>query len=296
MTTRMHADEFDTGPGLVRKLIDDQFPHWAGLAITPVRSAGTDNAMYRLGEELVVRLPRIPGAVPDVAKEQHWLPLLAPHLPLTVPAPVAHGAPAPDFPHPWSVQHWLPGTSLIDHPVADLAAVARDLGAFVAALRSVPLPGGPAGYRAGPLGTHDEAVRAAIRSPDGPPDPDADPAAVLAVWEQALAAPAWPGPPVWTHGDLLPGNLLARQGRLTAVIDFGCGGVGDPACDLLPAWAVLDAGTRPLFREAAAPDRATWLRARGWALAFALPARDHYRTTNPTLAAIARRTVRELFT
>ncbi|MGW2401538.1 aminoglycoside phosphotransferase family protein [Kitasatospora sp. NPDC001664] len=290
MGTRMNPDEFDTDPGLVRRLIDGQFPHWAGLAITPVRSSGTDNAMYRLGEELVVRLPRIPGAVPDVAKEQHWLPRLAPHLPLTVPAPVALGAPVPDFPHPWSVQRWLPGANLFDHPLADLAPVARSLGAFVAALRDVPSEGGPAGYRAGPLSARDEEVCGAVRAIGAL----VDPAAVLADWEDALAAPAWDGPPVWTHGDLLPGNLLAHDDRLTAVIDFGCGGVGDPACDLLPAWALLDAGTRPAFRAAAAPDDATWLRARGWALAFALPAWAHYRTTNPTLATIARRTVAEV--
>ncbi|WP_413757110.1 aminoglycoside phosphotransferase family protein [Streptomyces sp. MMBL 11-3] len=289
----MHPDELDIDESLVERLVAEQFPAWARLPVKRVVSAGTDNAMYRLGDDMVVRLPRLPGGAGQVAKEQHWLPRLAPHLPLAVPVPLAEGAPGQGYPLPWGVFRWLDGENVHDAPFTDEAARAEAavaLGRFVAALRAVDAVGGPPSWRGGPL-TDDDHVRAAIRGLGA--DGTLDAARASAAWEDALRVPRWAGAPVWLHGDLLPGNLLAREGRLGAVIDFGGLGTGDPAADVLAAWAVFTAGTRRLFREAAGVDDATWARGRGWALYFGLTAEHHYRVTNPVLAAVAHRTVAE---
>ncbi|UXY19643.1 aminoglycoside phosphotransferase family protein [Streptomyces cynarae] len=288
---KMHADELDVGTALVRRLVAEQFPRWAGLPVTEVPSAGTDNAMYRLGDDMVVRLPRRPGGARQVDEEQRWLPLLAPHLPLPVPVPLGRGAPAHGYAHPWSVLRWLDGGNAYDAPITELDAAAMELGRFVTALRRVDASGGPASWRGGPVAANDAYVRAAIR--DLGADGTVDAAAATALWEEVVRLPQWEGDPVWLHGDLLPGNLLTTAGRLTAVIDFGGLGVGDPAADTLAAWAVFTHGTRDLFREAAAVDDATWARGRGWALCFGLMAEHYYRETNPVLAAVGHRAVTE---
>ncbi|UQX02976.1 aminoglycoside phosphotransferase family protein [Streptomyces sp. RerS4] len=288
-TVKMHADEVDMDEALVGRLIAAQFPQWADLPVVKVRSAGTDNAMFRLGSELAVRLPRIPDSVGQVAKENRWLPHLAPHLPLPVPVPLGEGVPGEGFAFPWSVYGWLDGENLFDEPPADLRDAAVRLGDFVSALRRIDTTGGPRSFRGGPVATRDDGVRAAIRDLGADGTLDAD--AATALWEETLRLPQWQDAPVWLHGDLLPGNLLAQDGRLAAVIDFGGVGIGDPACDMMAAWTLLTPETRPLFREAAAVDDATWARGRGWALAFGLTAEHYYRQTNPTLAAVAHRTV-----
>ncbi|MFD6289361.1 aminoglycoside phosphotransferase family protein [Streptomyces sp. NPDC060205] len=288
---KMHPDELDIDEALVGRLVAEQFPQWGGLDVEQVVSAGTDNAMYRLGDDMVVRLPRLPGGAGQVEKEQRWLPRLAPRLPLAVPVPLAAGVPGQGYALPWGVFRWLDGSNVYDRPLgagAELADAAVRLGRFVAALREVDAVGGSPSWRGGPL-ADDRHVRAAIRELGA--DGTLDASAVTAVWEDALPVPRWSGDPVWLHGDLLPGNLLAQDGRLSAVIDFGGLGTGDPAADVLAAWAVFDEATRPLFREAAAVDDDTWARGRGWALYFGLTAGHHYRVTNPVLAAVGRRAV-----
>ncbi|MEV0226176.1 aminoglycoside phosphotransferase family protein [Streptomyces sp. NPDC050704] len=290
---KMHADELDIDAALVGRLVAEQFPQWAGLPVKEVVSAGTENAMYRLGEDMVVRLPRLPGEAGQV-DEQRWLPRLAPHLPLAVPVPLAKGAPGQGYGLPWGVFRWLDGDNVYDAPLTDpaeLAHAAVELGRFVAALRKVDATGGPASWRGGSLTGDDGDVRTAIRGLDAAGTWDG--AVATAAWEEALRLPQWDGDPVWLHGDLLPGNLLATGGRLSAVIDFGGLGVGDPAADVLAAWAVFTPETRGLFREAAAVDDATWARGRGWALCFGLVAEHHYRVTNPVLAAVGHRAVAE---
>jgi aminoglycoside phosphotransferase (APT) family kinase protein len=292
---KMHSDEVDTDVSLVGRLLAGQFPQWADLPIEPVRSAGTDNALYRLGEDMVVRLPRIHWATGQVEKEQCWLPRLAPHLPLAIPVPLAMGVPVADYPWHWSVYRWLAGETATVEPVADLRQAATDLALFIAALQRIDPTGGPPpgphnSSRGEPLALRDAQTRTAIASLHGM----LDTGAVTAAWEAALAAPAWQGPPVWIHGDLQAGNLLARQGRLSAVIDFGCLGVGDPACDLQVAWNFLSAETRDIFRAALSVDAATWARGRGWALSVGLIALPYYRDTNPILAGISRRAIDEI--
>ncbi|MFF5707270.1 aminoglycoside phosphotransferase family protein [Streptomyces sp. NPDC012794] len=292
MTKR--ADGAGIDESLVERLIAAQFPQWAGLPVRKVTSAGTDHAMYRLGEDMTVRLPRIPDAEGQVAAEQRWLPHLAPHLPLEVPEPLGHGAPGEGYGSAWSVYRWLDGENLYDRPLtgSGLQDAAAALGRFLAALHRVGTAGAPRSFRGGPVDTADDEVRAAIR--DLGADGTHDAGAATAAWEAAVRAPGWRGAPVWLHGDLLPGNLLGRRGRLAAVIDFGLVGVGDPACDLMAAWTLLTAETRDAFREAAGVDDATWARGRGWALRFGLTAEHYYRGgLNPVLARTGHRAAAE---
>ncbi|WP_407568986.1 aminoglycoside phosphotransferase family protein [Deinococcus altitudinis] len=301
---RMHENEVDTGADLVRRLLaaqcprsQSQFPQWADLPLTPVRSAGTDNAVYRLGDALSVRLPRIGWAVDQVEKEHAWLPRLAPHLPLAVPEPVFRGEPGEGFPYPWAVHRWLEGENLNADTLADPEAAARDLARFVLALRHLPTPpDAPRAGRGQPLATRDEGVREAVAALGDLIDGKA----ALTAWERALRAPEWKDAPVWVHGDLSPGNLLFQSGRLSAVIDFGGLGVGDPACDLMPAWSLFSAGGREVFRAALAADvplavgEALWERGRGHALAQALMFIPYYLHTNPVGVRGARQVVAQV--
>jgi aminoglycoside phosphotransferase (APT) family kinase protein len=291
----MHADEVDIDATLVARLVAAQFPRWAELPIEPIRSAGTDNALYRLGEDMVVRLPRILTATGQIERERKWLPRLAPRLPLAVPIPIAKGMPAEGYAWHWSIYRWLEGETATIDRIADPLQAATELSEFVAALRRVDPAGGPPpdehnSFRGVPLSRRDSSTRDAIRRLRN----TFDAAAVIAAWEAALQAPVWQGGDVWLHGDLHAANLLARHGRLSAVIDFGCMGVGDPACDVMVAWTYLSAETRDAFRAALPLDDATWARGRGWALSFGLIALPYYETTNPELAGIARRSIEEV--
>ncbi|GAA3392673.1 aminoglycoside phosphotransferase family protein [Streptomyces roseoviridis] len=273
---------------LVRRLVASQFPHWAELPVRQLETAGTDNAMFRLGDELVVRLPKADWAQGQVEKEQRWLPLLAPALPLPVPVPVGRGVPGEGFGQAWSVFRWLDGSDAYEAPVGDLASAAVALGRFGAALRTVDATGGPVSFRGGHVTEWEEGGMAqAIRELGE--DGTLDAAAATAAWEAVLRLPQWDRAPVWVHGDLLPGNLLTRDGRLSAVIDWGGLGTGDPACDMMAAWTLLTPETRPLFREAARVDDATWARGRGWALCWGIVTEHYYRGKNPVLAEVAHR-------
>jgi aminoglycoside phosphotransferase (APT) family kinase protein len=290
----VHRDELAIDDALVRRLLAAQFPQWADLPLERVESDGTDNAIYRLGGYMAVRLPRINWAVGQVEKEHRWLLRLAPHLPLAIPVPLARGVPGEGYPWDWSVYRWLDGENATVDRIADLRQAALDLASFVAALQRIDPAGGPlAGgenSRGVPLAMRDARTRAAIASLRGTLDTDA----VTAAWDEALRAPAWSGPGVWVHGDLHAGNLLARHGRLSAVIDFGALAVGDPACDLMGAWMLLTPDTRVVFRAALAVDEATWARGRGWALSVALIILPYYKDTNPVLCGIARYAVAEV--
>lgn len=255
---------------LVRRLVAAQFPHWAHLAVTPVAHGGWDNRTFHLGEAMSVRLPSRSAYAAQVQKEQRWLPRLAPRLPLPTPEPLAVGRPGEDYPHPWSVLRWLPGEAASRAAIADPAGVARDVADFLVALQAIDAADGPAAgphsfFRGGPLSTYDAETRAAVAALGR----SIDARAALAVWDEALAS-AWTGPPVWVHGDVAAGNLLVEDGRLSAVIDFGCCAVGDPACDLAIAWTFFEGEARRAFRAALPLDAGTWARGRGWTLWKAL--------------------------
>lgn len=294
VSRKMHIDEVDTDKSLVRLLVDAQFPQWARLPIKTVPSAGTSNALYRLGDEMVVRLPRTPSASKQVDKEQRWLPKLAPLLPLAIPYPLAAGAPAEGYPWHWSVYPWLAGKDASVTPVADEHQTAIALAEFILALHQIDPTGGPPPgkhnfFRGEPLALRDSETRAAITALQVPFDADL----MVEVWNSSLEAPVWSDPPRWIHGDLIPTNLLVQNGRLSAVIDFGGLGVGDPACDLLAAWTLFSAEARGVFRSTLAVDEATWSRGRGWALSFGVIAFEYYQETNPVLAGIAKRSIEE---
>jgi aminoglycoside phosphotransferase (APT) family kinase protein len=293
---KMHADELDIDVELVRTLVAEQFPEWADLPVVPVEPRGTDNALYRLGESMVVRLPRQPGKVRPLAKEHEWLPRLAPHLPLDVPLPLVQGVPSEGFPLAWSIFSWLDGEPVTQAPIADLNEGARELAGFIAALQRIdtvgaPAPGDHNAARGVPLERRDPMTRAAIAALEG----TIDTAAVSAEWERALAAPAWEGPPLWLHGDLDARNLLVRDGRLSGVVDFGCLGVGDPAYDVMAAWKLFAGESREVFRACLAVDDATWTRSRGLAVSQAVMALSYYTpATNAVLYAEAGRWVAEV--
>ena len=255
---------------LARRLIDSQFPQWSQLPITPVEVDGWDNRTFRLGSELTIRLPSGPWYAMQVDKEQRWLPVLAHQLPLPIPLPVARGEPDAGFPYPWSVYRWLDGELASKAQIDDLSAFASALAGFLTALRRADATGGPAPgqhnfFRGGPLGTDEEEARQAIDTLGD----EIPTAAVRRVWEDAMST-AWDRAPVWLHGDVATGNLLVRDGRLGAVLDFGSSGVGDPACDMVIAWTFLSGSSRDRFRAEIDVDAGTWSRGRGWALWKAL--------------------------
>ncbi|HEV7649970.1 MAG TPA: aminoglycoside phosphotransferase family protein [Actinophytocola sp.] len=275
---------------LVKRLIRAQFPRWADLPVTPVEFDGWDNRTYRLGDDKTVRLPTAAGYVPAVAKENEWLPRLAAALPVAVPAVLGAGVPGEGYPFPWSVRGWLPGVTADRARIDDPVRFAGEVAGFVAALQRCDARGGPAAgehswFRGSPLAHYDEETRRCLGQLDGRVDGKA-----AAVWDAALGA-EWLGAPVWFHGDVAAGNLLVRDGRLAAVIDFGTSGVGDPACDLVIAWTLFSGASRAAFRRAVGQDGGTWARARGWALWKALLTLTGCIDTDPDLAALNRRVI-----
>ncbi|WP_425838849.1 aminoglycoside phosphotransferase family protein [Streptomyces fractus] len=288
---KLHRNEPDFDEDLVRALVDGQFPRWADLPLKYVDSNGTQNVLYRLGEEWVVRLPRLPGVVQELADAREWMPYLAARLPVPVPEQVAEGEPGHGFPWPWAVHRWLPGENPVvgrlDRPEAE--ALAEDLAGFVTAMRAIDTAGAPESFRGRPLAERADGTREVIRRLDG----TLDSAAALAVWGEAVRTPG-ADRDVWLHADLQPGNLLVSRGRLGAVIDFGCMGTGDPAVDLITAWYVLGGPERRVFREAVAVDDGVWARARGWALTIAVHELAYYRDSNPFMVRSASRVVGEI--
>ena len=295
-TGKMHEDEVETDASLVSRLLAAQFPHWADLRIEPVRSSGTDNAIYRLGDDMAVRLPRIDWATEQVDKELVGCPPWRRSCRWASPSRWRKGHPA----------RATPGIGRLpvarrrerdDRPHRRSSPSGDGLGRFVATLRGSTPPEGHRRARTTPSAgcrspMRDAATREAIASLRGM----FESAALTEAWTAALHVPAWSGPAVWIHGDLQPGNLLARQGRISAVIDFGCLGVGDPACDLLPAWNSLHRWVSGYFRAALDVDDATWARGRGWALSVALLYIPYYLATDPAGVENAKRVIDEVLT
>ena len=289
----LHANEVAIDDALVRGLLADQLPQWADLPLERVPVPGSDHVLYRLGTELVVRLPRKEGVDAQIDKERKWLPRFASLLPCGVPVPLVKGESRPEYPFSWSVYRWLDGGT--PSHGAESRVLATDVARFVVALRRIdgrggPIAGGQNFFRGAPLAVRDAPTRAAIAELAGTYDADA----LTGAWEDALRAPTWRGRPVWVHGDLTPENLLVREGRLAGVVDFGCLGLGDPACDVMVAWSLLEGEARDVFRTAVAADEATWARGRGWALSTAVIALPYYQDTHRPRAANARYRIREV--
>jgi len=270
---------------LVRRLVTAQFPQWRHLPVRVVETAGWDNKTFRLGEQMIVRLPRAAAYAAQVEKEHRWLPKLAPLLPIQIPTPLAIGEPAEDYPWRWSIYRWIEGETATPERIGDLNDFAAGLAEFLIALQQIdPMNGPPPGphnfYRGGPLTTYDAETRQAIALLKGKLDVEA----ATEIWDMALKA-TWEHPPVWLHGDVSAGNLLIQEGRLSAIIDFGMVGVGDPACDLSIAWMLFKGESRRTFRAMLPLDANTWARGRAWTLWKALIVAARLTETNATEAA-----------
>jgi aminoglycoside phosphotransferase (APT) family kinase protein len=281
---------------LVGRLIEAQFPQWTGLPVTPVEVDGWDNRTYRLGTTMTVRLPTAAGYVPAVAKENEWLPRLAPALPVAVPPVLGLGKPGEGYPYPWSVRGWLPGETAQRATIADRSQFAASVAGFLRALQRCDTTGAPpAGehswYRGASPAYYDDETRRCLAALTGVIDTES----ATKVWEAALAA-EWHGTPVWFHGDIAAGNLLVVDGELAAVIDFGTSGVGDPACDLVIAWTMFSGASREVFRAAMEQDDATWARARGWLLWKSMLVLSQTLGTDPDEAAAHQRLINEVLT
>ena len=262
---------------LVSGLVADQFPQWAHLPVRPVALDGWDNTTFRLGDTMSVRVPSADEYALQVDKEQRWLPVLAPQLPLPIPVPLGRGQPSAALPRPWSVYRWIEGEPLLGDSVVDPVALAEDVAGFLAALYTCtpagPLPGAHSFNRGGPVDVWDDDVDANLRLLCD----DVDVVAARQVWSTALGARCEMSP-VWVHGDITGTNLVVRDGRLAGVVDFGCSAYGDPACDLTIAWTYLDRPARDRFMACVPVEPSAWARARGWALWKALNHLVHDRT------------------
>jgi aminoglycoside phosphotransferase (APT) family kinase protein len=294
----LHDDELRIDLSIVRALVDRARPDWASLPLTPLRASGSTNALFRLGHDLLVRLPRQPGGSAAIEKEAHWLPKIGPRLPVSTPQVVAVGEPDLGYPERWSVVRWLEGElPTVFDPQSDTGstrlALAHDLAAVVTALRSIPVPHQARtdprlhSYRGDPLASLDDTTRRNVAACRDIPRLDVDLDAALEIWDQAIALRTRGVRTTtrWYHGDLLAENLLVRDGRLAAVLDFGGLGVGDPTVDLVVAWELLDPSSREVFRRAVGVDETSWLRGRAWALGLALMTFPYYWSTMPDRCA-----------
>ena len=303
----LHDDELSVDASLVRALVDGAFPALAHLPLSRLASSGSTNVLFRLGPDLLVRLPRQPGDGATIGKEARWLPDVGAALPVAVPEVVGVGEPALGYPERWSIVRWLDGeTPEVVGPEAPpdprRRDLALDLAASIGALggRDVPADAlrDPAlrWYRGDPLAAMDEDTRTNLEACRAIPDLGLDLEAIAAAWDEVMTLPGIDRAvePRWYHGDLNAENLLVRNGRLTAVLDFGGLSVGDPTIDLLPAWEVLDVPARQVFRDAMRVDEATWLRGRGWALALALMTFPYYWSTMPARCQARLATVRSV--
>lgn len=280
--------------GLVKRLVKAQFPQWADLAIQPVKVDGWDNRTYRLGDELTVRLPSAAAYAAAVQKEDEWLPRLAPQLPVPIPETLGKGGPGEGYAFHWSVRRWLDGETASPERIDDLTGFATSVGEFLLALQRCDATGGPMPgphnfYRGAPPVHYDDETRRALVALDG----RVDTAGATAVWEAAIASVS-ERPPVWFHGDIAHGNLLVADGKLSAVIDFGTSGIGDPACDLVIAWTMFSGASREAFRRTVDQDAGTWARARGWALWKALIVLADVIDTDADRAAVNRHVIDEV--
>jgi aminoglycoside phosphotransferase (APT) family kinase protein len=276
---KMHEGEVAVDETLARRLIASQFPRWSRLPLAPVEPAGTDHAIYRLGDDMAARFPRIGWAAGQPAKEFAWLPRIASHLSVAVPEPLALGDPTDAYPFHWLVCTWLEGDNATPERLASQESTARDLARLLTELEAIDTEGGPpAAYgRGAPLETMDEDFRASLAT-------YGEHGWLLRGWQEGLDAPAWREAAVWLHGDLDARNLLASNGHLSGLLDFGGLSVGDPAGDAIVAWKMLDANGRRMFRELIQLDAPTWLRARATLVAQAVMILSYYTLeTNPTL-------------
>lgn len=285
---KMHENEFEIDDRLVHALLKSQCPHWADLPLKAITSSGTDNALFRLGSEYVVRLPRIDWAAESINKEYEWVPKIAPFLKNPISEPLFKGKPEQSYPWPWMVTRWNEGHNPSFEKETEYELLAKDLADFLNELHGIKLADGPPSRR----GVHLKELDAETRKAIGELEGEIDIQSAASLWTRLSNAPAWNRDPVWVHGDFLPGNILIQGNHLSAVIDFSDVGIGDPACDLIIGWSLLKPHSRRTFKEHLKNiDDDTWERGRGWALSIALIMLPYYKNTNLVLASLARRII-----
>lgn len=285
---KMHENEFEIDECLVHALLKSQCPHWANLPLKPMLSSGTDHALFRLGSEYVIRLPRIDWATKNINKECEWVPKISRFLKIPISEPLFKGNPNKSYPWSWTVAKWNEGHNPNFEKENEYELLAKDLAFFLNELHGIKLANGPSSRRGIPLKELDVQTRKAIGKLEG----EIDIQSITSLWNHLLNIPPWSKDPVWVHGDFLPGNILVKNNRLSAVIDFSDVGIGDPACDLIIAWSLLKSHSRESFRENLENiDDDTWERGRGWALSIALIMLPYYKNSNPILASLARRMI-----
>lgn len=292
---KMHENELDIDAHLVHELLNNQCPQWSALSIEVVKSSGTDNALFRLGNEYILRLPRIEWVLGSneitLNKEYEWLPKIATFLETPIAVPIFKGKSNNTYPWSWLISRWHEGQNPNFEQKNEYEQLTIDLARFLNDFHKIELPNGPFSRRGMPLIEEDEETRKAI---DALKD-EIDISAAISLWEQVLKIPLWNKSPVWVHGDFLPGNILIQNNKLSAVLDFTDLGIGDPACDLIIAWSLLNSHSRKIFRDHLENiDNDTWERGCGWALSIALIMLAYYKHTNPVLAKLAKRILKNL--
>ncbi len=253
---------------IVSNLISEQFPQYADLPIKAVKFSGIDNRTFRLGNKMLIRLPSAERYAAQVIKEQKWLPILSLSLSTQIPEPVGLGLPNQYYPWHWSIYKWIEGTSanLLSLDSLYLEKISAELAKFIKELHNINTNDAPSGglhnyYRGCHLSVYNSSAKANIIKLSNFIDSNK----CLNIWEEAISS-KWDKHPVWIHGDFASGNILVKENQLTAVIDFGCMGIGDPACDLVISWTFFHGKSRQIFKENVGLDTDTWARARGWVL------------------------------
>jgi aminoglycoside phosphotransferase (APT) family kinase protein len=287
----LHENELPIDETVVARLLREQFPDLPLHPIRRIESSGTVHAIFAIGDDLSVRMPRVRYYEEDVLSDWRWLRYFASRLPLQIPQPVALGEPTEDYPCHWLIVRWIPGENATRFSLRSMGNAAAKLGEFVSTLRSIDVGGVKIDrYRGRPLRLRDELTREAISAVGD----EYDTRVLSAAWNDSMQGPDWSGPPCFFHGDLHSGNLISTHGALAAVIDFGGIGTGDPSVDGIAGWWLFDPESRGVFRDAGAFTKEMWARARGWALSIALVALPYYRESNPAFAGMARYAIDEV--
>ncbi len=290
----MSPEKFNVTTEIVERLISEQFPHWSNEVVKPVDKGGWDNGTFHLGDDKLIRLPSAEYYVAQVAKEQTWLPKLAPQLPLPIPTPLAQGSANSEYPWPWSIYNWIDGAPANEQNITDMDQFADDLAGFMKVLQQASTDDAPpAGqhnfFRGGDFSIYEKQSRHSIEALEDRIDGEA----MTQIIDDAVAS-SFDDTPVWVHGDIAPGNLLVKDGQLSAVLDFGCCAIGDPACDLVITWTFFTGSARDAFRNAFDSDQATWQRARGWACWKAMLVLQNPDATNAPEAVNSMRVVEDV--
>lgn len=281
----MHVDEVDINPELIKALLLEQFPEFTNHPLQKMHPEGTDNVLYRLGNDKLIRLPRTKSSSLNIEKELTWLPRLGPKLPISIPKILCKGLSNKNYPFPWLICEWLDGINPDQEDMVGKLKVAADLATFVNAMQQIPAKSGPNCRRGQPLNTCDKQVLQSIPLLNKLYDTSL----LKKLWESAINVPHWKKEPVWIHGDLHAGNLIVKDRILVGIVDWGLAGVGDPACDMMVAWTLLNQQSRKIFHSIIQPDDDSWARGRGWALFLGIVGYPYYRNKNPIFARIAKR-------